>query len=100
MFQGGYLEVIHEDAFKNLHIKFLDISQNEIEKTDEEAFKSLSSSLHKLNLADNELHEFPVSALRYLKQLQYLNLDNNKISRLEPSEFQVNIFGTVFFTFY
>ncbi|KAJ8038020.1 Leucine-rich repeat-containing G-protein coupled receptor 4 [Holothuria leucospilota] len=68
-------------------IKFLDLSENELSKIENNAFKMLSS-LSELYLNDNLLTDMTKNVLGHLRSLEILWLSKNKLTHLPHDTFQ------------
>ncbi|XP_060920746.1 toll-like receptor 13 [Labrus mixtus] len=80
------LSTIHSDLFSPcIHVTELDLSDNSIQKIQDEAFVSLKG-LRDLSLGRNKLPSVP-AATRNLKILSKLDLSTNKISSLGCNDF-------------
>ncbi|XP_016843747.1 protein artichoke isoform X2 [Nasonia vitripennis] len=69
-------------SFYGLSLLKLNLKANQISKISEYAFASLEDSLTDLNLAENKIRLFPMTALRRLERLTSLRLAWNEISQL------------------
>ncbi|CAI4226387.1 unnamed protein product [Auanema sp. JU1783] len=83
----GALAFIQQDAFKHFNIQTLDFSNNQIQTVNVNAFRGLEMKLTMLNLKHNNLSVIPAWALTYLHQLQFLHLENNRITHVRPNTF-------------
>ncbi|VDM62386.1 unnamed protein product [Angiostrongylus costaricensis] len=74
---------VHRSAFESIsHIKALDLSYNSIAYIERGTFKNLAKNLERLNLEGNIFHALP-EALGDLWNLTHLNLNGNKLTRLD-----------------
>ncbi|XP_011498192.1 PREDICTED: chaoptin-like [Ceratosolen solmsi marchali] len=69
-------------SFYGLSLRKLNIKGNRIIKISEYAFAGLEDTLTDLNLAENKIRVFPMTALRRLESLAVLTLAWNEISQL------------------
>uniref|UniRef100_A0A914WNM6 Leucine-rich repeat-containing protein let-4 n=1 Tax=Plectus sambesii TaxID=2011161 RepID=A0A914WNM6_9BILA len=69
--------------FKGLYVKKLDLSFNDIEKIEDDAFYGMETVLQSLLITHNNLTELPSAALGGMSALLTLDLSNNSIADLE-----------------
>ncbi|KAH7718050.1 leucine Rich Repeat family protein, partial [Aphelenchoides avenae] len=83
------LALLNQDDFKDEgdHIQALDLSGNNILSVNVNAFRKLESKLYQLKLTRNLLTAIPHWALTYLRQLQYLDLQENRIAEIKADTF-------------
>lgn len=84
------LVFLTQDAFKGHNIQMLDLSHNQIETINNNAFRGLENKLYQLSLNNNVLSRIPARQTSYLQQLQYLYLRHNRIDQINSTTFQVN----------
>ncbi|CAJ0955159.1 unnamed protein product, partial [Mesorhabditis belari] len=77
--QEANLRLIPASFFDGLYIKRLDLSHNNIESFDKNAFAGVKPIMQDLFVHHNNLSTVPVSALQSLKTLLRLDLSNNSI---------------------
>lgn len=65
------------------------ISSGEIKEIHNTAFKGLAAPLQALGLPNNQLVTVPIAALKYLPELDRLDLSSNKLKVLDSESFQV-----------
>ncbi|XP_076316735.1 uncharacterized protein LOC143229009 isoform X1 [Tachypleus tridentatus] len=80
------ISVIPDGAFQTLQLVTLKLTDNEF-YVSKEAFRGLEGTLKNLNLRDNGLELLP-PAIKNLEALAFLDLGQNKISRLESRFFE------------
>ncbi|CAK1547140.1 unnamed protein product [Leptosia nina] len=78
------LEIITESALDGLHLQTLVLVANKLHYIETHALSSMASSLASLDLGYNEFTEIPELGLNDLRVLNWLNLQNNLITRVEP----------------
>ncbi|KAF7489096.1 Leucine-rich repeats and immunoglobulin-like domains protein 3 [Sarcoptes scabiei] len=81
------LSVLPRNAFKDLDILQLHLTNTFLERIDRDAFVGLDDKLQSLTLQNTGLREFP-SPIKRLRSLQTLDLSNNRISRIRPRTFE------------
>ncbi|KPM03827.1 Leucine rich repeat containing protein 6 [Sarcoptes scabiei] len=81
------LSVLPRNAFKDLDILQLHLTNTFLERIDRDAFVGLEDKLQSLTLQNTGLREFP-SPIKRLRSLQTLDLSNNRISRIRPRTFE------------
>ncbi|KAG7209858.1 hypothetical protein KM043_011460 [Ampulex compressa] len=69
-------------------LSYLYLANNDIRNISGDAFQEFSENLKALSLATNSLDTVPVSALSRCQRLLHLNLGYNKISHVEPGDFE------------
>lgn len=69
-------------------LRFLYLSNNELEQLDEEALRSFGSHLEALNLAGNRLTRLPWPALTNCPKLLHLNVADNVIEHVGDAMFE------------
>lgn len=67
------------------------ISSGEIKEIHSTAFKGLTAPLQALGLPNNQLTTVPISALKFLPELDRLDLSSNRLKVLNSESFQVRI---------
>ncbi len=75
-------------AFKGCpHLRELSLSFNALDRLDSEAFKDVGTTLESLEISFGlrGIHHFPGAALRPLQHLHWLSLDNNGIETVEET---------------
>lgn len=87
---NNHISVIEDNALQLPSLKRLDLSYNELEAIDKEAFKSLIN-LEYLNLANNRFTSFSKIAFHHLRNLNEIVLDYNNLG---PSLSEVNLFNS------
>ncbi|XP_012267039.2 chaoptin-like [Athalia rosae] len=80
------LSSLPDRMFKNILIRRLYLSSNDIHTIHGNAFKGLEDSLEYLNLENNNLMSVP-EAIQTMNRLTYLYLANNKISNVSEDSF-------------
>ncbi|GBP92905.1 Chaoptin [Eumeta japonica] len=78
------LEIVPESALDGLRLQTLVLVANKLSHIEPHAFSSMATTLASLDLGYNEFTEIPQQSLKDLKVLNWLNLQNNKISALGP----------------
>ncbi|CAJ0581317.1 unnamed protein product, partial [Mesorhabditis spiculigera] len=86
MTDGG-LKFLQQDSFRNNNIQTLDFTNNQIQTVNVNAFRGLEMKLYKLVLTQNNLSVVPSWSLTYLHQLQFLHLEQNRISHIRSNTF-------------
>ncbi|XP_037872935.1 chaoptin [Bombyx mori] len=76
------LGTLGEGALDGRRLRTLVLVASHLYHIEPGAFSSMTSTLASLDLANNEFTEIPIEALRELKVLNWLNLQNNYISEL------------------
>ncbi|XP_020280472.1 chaoptin [Pseudomyrmex gracilis] len=69
-------------------LSYLYLANNEIRNISGDAFQEFADHLKALSLATNNLDAVPVAALSRCQRLLHLNLGYNKISHVEPGDFE------------
>lgn len=82
--KNGALIFVNQDAFKNLQIRLLSLTHNNIEHVNVNAFRGLHT-LKGLDLQSNDLLHIPIWSLIFLENLQYLHLQDNQIASIDPN---------------
>lgn len=83
------LTVITNPLLEGVSLHGLVISSGELREVDQVAFQGLKSSLQALGLPNNQLPSVPTSALKFLQDLERLDLSSNKIKSLDVNSFKV-----------
>ncbi|XP_069358898.1 chaoptin-like [Maniola hyperantus] len=78
------LAALRDAALDARPLRTLVLVDSGLHHVDAHAFASMTATLASLDLSYNEFTEVPVAALRHLKVLNWLNLQNNYISELDP----------------
>ncbi|CAG9584286.1 unnamed protein product [Danaus chrysippus] len=78
------LGVLGEAALDGRPLRTLVLVASRLHQVDSAALASMVTSLASLDMSYNEFTEVPIEALRHLKVLNWLNLQNNFISDLNP----------------
>ncbi|XP_047529776.1 chaoptin-like [Vanessa atalanta] len=78
------LGALAEAALDARSLRTLVLVASRLHHIETTALASMASSLASLDLGYNEFTEIPIEALRHLKVLNWLNLQNNYISDLDP----------------
>lgn len=79
-----------ERIFENISLHGLVISSGEIKRVHRVAFQGLRTPLQALGLPNNALMSVPWTALSPFGLLERLDLSNNRIKVLGPSDFAVS----------
>lgn len=88
--------VLNEAAiFQGVSLSGLFISSGEIKRVHRLAFSGLKTPLQILGLPNNALSSVPSSSLQSLTSLDRLDLSNNEIKMLSPTDFVVSCFGSL-----
>ncbi|XP_034180450.2 uncharacterized protein LOC117604471 [Osmia lignaria lignaria] len=69
-------------------LSYLYLASNDIKNISGEAFQDFAENLRALSLATNSLDAVPVAALSKCQRLLHLNLGYNKISHIQPGDFE------------
>nr|XP_033330545.1 chaoptin-like isoform X1 [Megalopta genalis] len=69
-------------------LSYLYLANNDIRNISGDAFQEFAENLRALSLATNSLDMVPVSALSRCQRLLHLNLGYNKISHVQPGDFE------------
>ncbi|KZC08570.1 Chaoptin [Dufourea novaeangliae] len=69
-------------------LSYLYLANNDIRNISGDAFQEFAENLRALSLATNSLDAVPVSALLRCQRLLHLNLGYNKISHVQPGDFE------------
>ncbi|XP_043260675.1 chaoptin [Colletes gigas] len=69
-------------------LSYLYLADNDIRNISGDAFQEFGEDLRVLSLATNNLDAVPVAALLRCVRLLHLNLDYNKISHVQPGDFE------------
>ncbi|VDP00283.1 unnamed protein product [Soboliphyme baturini] len=86
----GSLVFLSYDAFDGHDIRLLDLSYNQIDSINFNAFRGLEDCLYQLLLNHNSLSRIPVKQIAELRQLQHLHLRYNRLDTVEPHAFQAD----------
>ncbi|XP_063230905.1 chaoptin-like [Bacillus rossius redtenbacheri] len=81
---GAGLEVLDGDSLRGARAEFLRFASNELQHLDQDVFSSMAT-LMSLDLSFNELDEVPFVPLQYVRTLDWLNLQNNYITRVDSA---------------
>lgn len=77
------IQHVEDSSFETVgHMQSLDMSYNRIAYLPRGMLKNFAKTLKKLNLAENTVHATP-EALRDLRNLTHLNLNGNKLNRID-----------------
>lgn len=82
--------------FEGVSLSGLFISSGEIKRVHRLAFSGLQSPLQILGLPNNALSSVPSNSLQQLTSLDRLDLSNNEIKLLSPTDFVVSKFAKIF----
>jgi hypothetical protein len=82
--------------FEGVSLSGLFISSGEIKRVHRLAFSGLKTPLQILGLPNNALSSVPSNSLQQLTSLDRLDLSNNEIKLLSPTDFVVRIFKRYF----
>ena len=89
MLHGNRIQSLPSSVFTGLKkLRHLDLSGNLIRRVSTDVFMGLEESLKELYLNKLGLTKFPVAAIEKLSRLETLEINNNKISRLEDNSFR------------
>ncbi|XP_076246206.1 uncharacterized protein LOC143186418 [Calliopsis andreniformis] len=69
-------------------LSYLYLANNDIRNISEDTFHEFAENLRALSLATNSLDAVPVAALSRCQKLLHLNLGYNKISHIQPGDFE------------
>ncbi|KAJ8727803.1 hypothetical protein PYW08_016188 [Mythimna loreyi] len=81
---GARLHALGDAALDGRRLRTLVLVASRLHHIERHALQSMVSTLASLDLGFNEFTELPLESLRELKVLNWLNLQNNYISDLEP----------------
>uniref|UniRef100_A0A336KC85 CSON002513 protein n=1 Tax=Culicoides sonorensis TaxID=179676 RepID=A0A336KC85_CULSO len=83
------LKSIRNNAFREVRsIKRLDLSENNINSFEENAFKEIGHSLTSLRISHGlSMDTLPVAAFKVLKSLEELDLTNNRLNKIPDTSF-------------
>ncbi|CAD6235648.1 GSCOCG00007949001-RA-CDS [Cotesia congregata] len=80
--ESNHIHDLPAHSFTKLSLQKLNLKGNQIQKIAEHAFSGLEASLTDLDLAENKIRIFPMTALRNLEHLVSLRLSWNEVSQL------------------
>ncbi|XP_057336057.1 protein artichoke-like [Microplitis mediator] len=80
--ESNHIHDLSTHSFTKLKLKKLNLKGNQIQKIAEHAFSGLEAYLTDLDLAENKIRIFPMTALRNLEHLVSLRLSWNEVSQL------------------
>ncbi|XP_043281813.1 chaoptin [Venturia canescens] len=86
--ENNELSMVPEALSRLRNIAYLYLANNNIQEVSNDSFRGFADNLRALSLATNNLMSLPVPALSRCQRLLHLNLGYNKISHLEPGDFE------------